>query len=165
MRDATALGVGLNHSLKFSPMPPPYSSSVKTSPRTCLAIFTGRSMRKSLRLEINPRESGFCEPPSLGADLPSGKTTLGGGVPGSLHFGAIVLNDVFASRSRKNVSRSTIPPRREWMPGGRWADNSAKSIITLGRYHEEDRFQTEYWGLVVWCSPLASVRAPRKVPA
>jgi hypothetical protein len=31
----------------------------------------------------------------------------------------------------------------------RWqvADNSAKSIITLGRYHEEDRFQTEYLGL------------------
>jgi len=44
----------------------------------------------------------------------------------------------------------------------RWqvADNSAKSIITLGRYHEEDRFQTEYWGLVEWCSPLGEDLLP-----
>src|ERR1700694_2282147 len=98
MREETALGVGLNHSLKFSATPPPYSSMVKTSPRTCLAIFTGRSMRKSLRLERKPRDRGFWEPPRRGAVFPSGKTTLGGGVLGSLHFGAIVLNEIFSSR-------------------------------------------------------------------
>src|ERR1700676_3859010 len=101
MREDTALGVGLNHSLKFSEMPPPYSSTVKTSPRTFLAIFTGRSMRKSLKLERKPRDRGFCEPPRRGAVSPSGKTTLGAGVVGSLHFGAMVLNDIFASRHRK----------------------------------------------------------------
>src|ERR1700688_2004467 len=42
MREDTALGVGLNHSLKFSATPPPYSSTVNTSPLTFLAIFTGR---------------------------------------------------------------------------------------------------------------------------
>src|SRR5271169_6429770 len=98
IREETALGVGLNHSLKFSATPPPYSSTVNTSPLTFLATFTGRSMRKSLRLERKPRERGFWEPPSRGAVFPSGRTTLGAGVPGSLHFGAIVLNDFFASR-------------------------------------------------------------------
>src|ERR1700692_2717626 len=98
MREDTALGVGLTHSLKFSATPPPYSSTVNTSPLTFLAIFTGRSMRKSLRLETKPRDRGFWEPPRRGAVFPSGKTTLGGGVLGSLHFGAMVLNDIFASR-------------------------------------------------------------------
>src|SRR5271165_1253585 len=46
MREDTALGVGLNHSFKFSTNPPPYSGTVKTSPRRCLGTFTGRSMRK-----------------------------------------------------------------------------------------------------------------------
>jgi len=55
-------------------------------------------MRKSLRLETNPRESGFWEPPRRGAVFPSGRTTLGAGVLGSLHFGAMVLNDILASR-------------------------------------------------------------------
>jgi hypothetical protein len=55
-------------------------------------------MRKSLRLERNPRERGFWEPPRRGAVVPSGRITLGGGVLGSLHFGAMVLNDIFASR-------------------------------------------------------------------
>src|ERR1700686_799398 len=99
MRGDRALGGGLNHSLKFSEMPPPYSSTVKTSPRTFLAIFTGRSMRKSLRLERKPRDRGFFEPPRRGAVSPSGKITLGAGVVGSLHFGAMVLNDIFASRN------------------------------------------------------------------
>src|SRR5580700_6225561 len=98
MREDTALGVGLNHSLKFSATPPPYSSTVKTSPRTFLATFTGRSIRKSLRLETNPRDKGFWEPPRRGAVFPSGKTTLAGGVLGSLHFGAMVLKSIFASR-------------------------------------------------------------------
>src|SRR5580704_17392070 len=97
MREDTALGVGLNHSLKFSATPPPYSSTVKTSPRTFFGTFTGRSMRKSLRLEIKPRDRGFCEPPRRGAVVPSGRTTLGAGVVGSLHFGALVLKDIFAS--------------------------------------------------------------------
>src|SRR5579864_815134 len=101
MREDTALGVGLNHSLKFSARPPPYSGTVKTSPLTCLEIFTGRSMRKSLRLDMNPRESGFWEPPRRGAVFPSGRTTLGAGVLGSLHFGAMVLKDFLASRCRK----------------------------------------------------------------
>jgi hypothetical protein len=55
-------------------------------------------MRKSLRLDINPRDRGFCDPPSRGAVFPSGRTTFGGGVPGALHFGAIVLNAIFSSR-------------------------------------------------------------------
>src|SRR5579872_5741750 len=101
MREETAFGVGLNHSLKFSATPPQYSSTVNTWPRAFLSILTGRSVRKSLRLEINPRESGFCEPPRRGAVVPSGKVTLAGGVSGSLHFGAMVLNDIFASRYRK----------------------------------------------------------------
>src|ERR1700738_491308 len=62
MREDTALGVGLNHSLSFSARPPPYSSTVKTSPFTFLEIFTGRSMRKSLKLERKPRERGLWEP-------------------------------------------------------------------------------------------------------
>src|SRR3984885_2040269 len=32
MREETAFGVGLNHSLKFSATPPPYSATVNTSP-------------------------------------------------------------------------------------------------------------------------------------
>jgi hypothetical protein len=54
-------------------------------------------MRKSLRLDMNPRESGFWEPPRRGAVFPSGKTTLGAGLLGSLHFGAIVLKDFLSS--------------------------------------------------------------------
>src|ERR1700686_2724814 len=99
MREDTALGVGLNHSLKFSEIPPPYSSTVKTSPCTFFATLTGRSMRKPLKLERKPRDRGFCEPPRRGAVSPSGKTTFGAGVVGSLHFGAMVLNDIFASRN------------------------------------------------------------------
>src|SRR5665213_342908 len=92
MRDDTALGVGLNHSLKFSATPPPYSGGVKTTPLAFLSILIGRSVKKSLRLDIKPRERGFCAPPNRGAVVPSGNTTFGAGVPGSLHFGAIVLN-------------------------------------------------------------------------
>ena len=62
----------------------------------------GRSVRKSLRLETKPRDRGFCEPPSRGAVFPSGKVTLGGGVLGLLHFGAIVLNALLASSLRNN---------------------------------------------------------------
>src|SRR5579863_680921 len=101
MREDTPLGVGLNHSLKFSPMPPPYFSTVKTSPGTFLPTLMGRSTRKSLRLERKPRDRGFWTPPRRGAVVPSGRFTLGGGVPGSLHFGAIVLNGTFASHYRK----------------------------------------------------------------
>src|SRR5579863_1643006 len=98
MREDTALGVGLNHSFKFSERLSPYSGTVKTSPLASLEIFTGRSMRKSRRLETKPRDRGFCEPPRRGAVFPSGRTTLGAGVLGSLHFGAMVLNDYPASR-------------------------------------------------------------------
>jgi hypothetical protein len=68
-------------------------------------------MKKSLRLERKPRESGLCEPERRGALFPPGKTTLDGGVLGVLHFGAIVLNEKFASRC-------SILSRREWMPSG-----------------------------------------------
>jgi hypothetical protein len=48
---------------------------------------------------MKPRDKGFCDPPRRGAVFPSGKTTLGAGVVGSLHFGAMVLKDIFASRN------------------------------------------------------------------
>src|SRR5689334_996814 len=104
MREDTPLGVGLNHSLKFSPMPPPYFSTVKTSPGTFLPTLMGRSTRKSLRFERKPRERGFWTPPRRGAFVPPGKITLGGGVLGSLHFGAMVLNDFPTSRYRNCLS-------------------------------------------------------------
>src|ERR1019366_6544695 len=91
MREDTALGVGLNHSLKFSPIPVPKSSGVNTAPLPFFGNFMGRSARKSFRLEIKPRESGFCEPVRRGEEFPAGRITFDGGVPGSLHFGAIVL--------------------------------------------------------------------------
>src|SRR5882672_9569537 len=93
MREDTARGVGLNHSLKFSPIPVPNATGVNTPPLALFDTFTGRSARKSFRFEKKPRESGFCEPASRGAEFPAGKVTLGGCVPGPLHLGAIVLKD------------------------------------------------------------------------
>src|SRR5882762_9965740 len=55
MREDTARGVGLNHSLKFSPIPEPKASGVNTAALPFFGIFTGRSARKSFRLERNPR--------------------------------------------------------------------------------------------------------------
>jgi hypothetical protein len=51
---------------------------------------------------MKPRERGLTKPVRRGAVVPSGKVTLGVGVPrsGSLHLGANVLND-FASLDRK----------------------------------------------------------------
>src|ERR1039458_8362075 len=93
MREDTALGVGLNHSLKLSPMPAPKPSGVKSAPLPFLGTFMGRSARKSFRLERKPRERGIWEPARRGVESPAGSVTLGGGVTGSLHLGAIVLND------------------------------------------------------------------------
>src|SRR5579864_3576014 len=58
MREETALGVGLNHSLKLSVRPAPNPSGVKTAPLPGSDTFTGRSARKSFRLEKKPRERG-----------------------------------------------------------------------------------------------------------
>src|SRR2546423_44393 len=92
MREATALGVGLNHSLKFSETPAPNPSTVNTAPLPGSDTFIGRSARKSLRLEKKPRDRGFCEPANCGAESPAGSVTLGDGASGSpLHLGAIVL--------------------------------------------------------------------------
>src|SRR6266576_3820249 len=87
-----ARGAGLNHSFKFSVSPLPKPSDVKTSPLPFWGIFTGRSGRKSRRLEKKPWERGLWAPVRRGAELPEGNVTLGGGVPGSLHLGSSVLN-------------------------------------------------------------------------
>src|SRR5882757_4011825 len=96
MREAAApriaRGAGLNHSFKFSVRPLPKPSCVKTSPLPFLGIFTGRSARKSRRLEKKPWERGLWAPVKRGAESPEGNVTLGGGVLGSLHLGTIVLN-------------------------------------------------------------------------
>src|ERR1035437_9816892 len=96
MRQAVALGIprgaGLNHSLKLSVMPLPKPSSVNTAPLPFLGTFTGRSVRKSFRLEIKPGERDFWGPCKRGVDVPGGSVTLGGGVLGSLHLGASVFN-------------------------------------------------------------------------
>src|SRR5271165_2014415 len=59
MREETAFGVGLNHSLRFSAMLLPKPSGVNTAPWPFLGTLTGRSARKSLKLEKKPRERGF----------------------------------------------------------------------------------------------------------
>jgi hypothetical protein len=103
-----------------------------------LLIFTGRSVRKSFRLDTNPRERGFWDPPSRGAVLPSGKTTLGTGVPGSLHFGAIVLNAIFASRypilslALRFASGANGCPEAQWLTYHQIHYN----IVTLTRESE-----------------------------
>src|SRR6266478_6760824 len=112
MREDTALGVGLNHSLKLSARPAPKPSVVKTASLPGSVTFMGRSARKSLRLERKPRERGFCEPERRGAVSPAGSVTLGGGVAGSLHLGAIVLTDSCLIPPR--TSQRTILPRHEW---------------------------------------------------
>src|SRR5712692_10058306 len=118
MRDAAApriaRGVGLNNSLRFSVRPLPNPSGVKTAPLPFLGIFTGRSARKSRKLEKKPRERGFCAPARRGAESPEGSVTLGGGVPGSFHLGSSVLNDTCLAQ-RHILTEDTIQPRHEWM--------------------------------------------------
>src|ERR1700674_3442794 len=121
MREAAAPriagGVGLNHSFRFSVRPLPNPSVVKTAPLPFLGIFTGRSARKSRRLEKKPRDRGLWAPARRGANPPEGSVTLGGGVPGSLHLGSSVLNNTCLTLRQKPTEHS-IQPRREWMPIG-----------------------------------------------
>src|ERR1700690_749189 len=117
MREDTAFGVGLNHSLKLSETPLPKPSGVNTAPWPFLGTLIGRSARKSLRLEKKPRERGFCEPARRGAESPAGSLTFGGGVPGSLHLGEIVLKDSCLILPQC-PPKAVIPGRQDWMPGG-----------------------------------------------
>src|SRR5260221_29697 len=105
MREAAApriaRGAGLNHSFRFSVRPLPKPSGVKTAPLPFLGIFTGRSARKSRRLEKKPRERGFWAPEKRGAEPPEGSVTLGGGVPESFHLGSSVLNNTCLTLRQK----------------------------------------------------------------
>src|SRR5947209_8144815 len=121
MRDAAAprisRGAGLNHSFKFSVRPLPKASGVNTAPLPFLGTFTGRSARKSRRLEKKPRERGFWAPVRRGADTPEGSVSFGGGVFGSLHLGTSVVNYTCLIRPQ-TPTQASIQPQHEWMPTG-----------------------------------------------